>query len=249
MASGGRSGSGNDVMPVNLGAEIHPKGLFEAISFIEQNFANELGGAVIRQDFLTTKQRLEFFEVGFRSAFLSGLVTALLAPLAIGVIERHIPVFGSSAPNLFDTLFALLLAVGFSLGYALFLAISCTKFIGHFTRAMVLNLLGGVVSGALLKALVAVIFFHFLYLFVLSDAHLTWAALKLYDTALAPQAVQRIFAWVAEVRATFLTAAWFVVVTTLLFLAIPFAALAFALRRNRRLIEAGLVKLPDRRRG
>jgi len=249
MASGGRSGSGNDVMPVNLGAEIHPKGLFEAISFIEQNFANELGGAVIRQDFLTTKQRLEFFEVGFRSAFLSGLVTALLAPLAIGVIERHIPVFGSCSPNLFDTLFALLLAVGFSLGYALFLAISCTKFIGHFTRAMILNLLGGVVSGALLKALVAVIFYHFLYLFALSDAHLNWVALKLYDTALSPQAVQRIFAWVAEFRATFLTAAWFVVVTTLLFLAIPFAALAFALRRNRRLIEAGLVKLPERRRG
>ena len=50
-------------MPMPPGQEIHPKGFLEAISYIEQNFANELGGAVIRDTFLTTKQRLEFFEV------------------------------------------------------------------------------------------------------------------------------------------------------------------------------------------
>ena len=67
-------------MPVPQSNEIHPRGLLEAISYIDQNFANELGGCIIKARFLTTKQRLEFMEVGFRSSFASGIVSALLTP-------------------------------------------------------------------------------------------------------------------------------------------------------------------------
>lgn len=230
-----------DIMPVPRGEEMHPRGFLEAISLIEQNFANELGGAVIRAAFLTTKQRLEFFEVGFRSSFMSGVITALLTPLAIGVVERYIPVFGSTEPSAFDTGFAFLLAVGYSLGYAIFLAHACTRFVGYYTRAMIRNLLGGVVTGSILKAVLAFLFFHFLYIVLLTDANLHWAATKLASCGLSEPIVLSIYHWVYGFRGIFLTSAWFIAGTTVIFIAIPTVAMLLAIWRNRKLIAAGVV--------
>jgi hypothetical protein len=230
-------------MAIPQGSEIHPKGFLEAVAYIEQNFANELGGAVIRDSFLTTKQRLEFFEVGFRSSFLSGLIMALLTPVAIGVVERYIPVFGSTEPSVFDTVFAFLLAVGYSFGFAVFLASACTKFVGYYTRAMIRNLLGGVVAGAALKAILAFIAFHFLYIVVLTDPNLHWAAGKLYSQNLPHGTVLAIYHWVHGFKGVFLTSAWFIAGTTLAYVSIPVAALLLAIQRNRKLIEAGVVRV------
>ncbi len=77
-----------EIMPVPQSNEIHPRGLLDAISYIDQNFANELGGCMIKSRFLTTKQRLEFMEVGFRSSFASGIVSALLTPIAMVAGQR-----------------------------------------------------------------------------------------------------------------------------------------------------------------
>lgn len=236
-------GASPDIMPMPPGQEIHPKGFLEAISFIEQNFANELGGAVLRQTFLTTKQRIEFFEVGFRSSFLSGLIAALLTPIAIGVVERYIPVFGSTNPDAFDLIFAFLLAVGYSLGFGIFLAVAATKFIGSYTKAMIRNLLGGVVAGAILKAALAFIAFHFLYFVVLSDANMQWAAKALYRLHVPQSAVMAIYYWVYGFKPVLLTSAWLVLGVTAVFIAIPTVALFLATRRNRKLIEAGMVRV------
>lgn len=236
-----RNDASADIMPMPPGQEIHPKGFLEAISYIEQNFANELGGAVIREAFLTTKQRLEFFEVGFRSSFLSGLISALLTPFAIGVVERYIPVFGSTSPDTFDMLFAFLLAVGYSLGFAIFLAYACTKFVGTYTRAMTRNLLGGVIAGAVMKAILAFIGFHFLYIVVMTDTNLQWAARQLYRLKLSKASVAAVYHWVHGFKDVFLTSAWFVLGVTIVFIAIPTVAMILAIRRNRKLIEAGVV--------
>lgn len=239
----GRNDGNGDILPMPPGQEIHPKGLLEAIAYIEQNFANELGGAVIRDAFLTTKQRLEFFEVGFRGSFLSGLISALLTPFAIGVIERHIPVFGSASPDTFDLIFAFLLAVGYSLGFAIFLAYACTRFVGTYTRAMIRNLLGGVVAGAVMKGVLAFIGFHFLYIVVMTDGNLRWAAGQLYRLKLSRPTVAAIYRWVYDFREIFLTSAWFVLGVTIVFIAIPTLTLLFAVRRNKKLVEAGVVKV------
>lgn len=236
-----RNDSSGDIMPMPPGQEIHPKGFLEAISYIEQNFANELGGAVIRDTFLTTKQRLEFFEVGFRSSFLSGLISALLTPFAIGVVERYIPVFGSTSPDTFDMIFAFLLAVGYSLGFAIFLAYACTKFVGTYTRAMTRNLLGGVIAGAVMKAILAFIGFHFLYIVVMTDLNLQWAAKQLYRLKLSKPSVLAVYNWVYGFKGVFLTSAWFVLGITVVFIAIPSVAMLLAVRRNRKLVEAGVV--------
>ena len=52
--------------------------------------------------FFSLKDRLDTMIVGLKSSFLSGLIVALLTPLAIGVVERIIPIFGDTQPTLFD---------------------------------------------------------------------------------------------------------------------------------------------------
>ncbi|TYO96778.1 hypothetical protein EDC39_11266 [Geothermobacter ehrlichii] len=237
----GKDTGTTDIMPMPDGQEIHPKGFLEAISFIEQSFANELGGAIIRDTFLTTKQRLEFFEVGFRSSFLSGLISALLTPIAIGVVERYIPIFGDADPSRFDLVFAFMLAVGYSIGFAIFLAYACTKFIGSYTRSMIRNLLGGVVAGSILKAILAFLGFHFLYFVVLSDANMVKGAQLLYKAHLPRRFVMSAYSWIYDFKPVLLTSAWFVVGVTLVFILIPTVSMVLATIRNRKLIKAGLV--------
>src|ERR1039457_6917224 len=171
-----------EIIPANLGGEIHPKGMLDAISYIDQNFANEMGGCMIPARFLTTKQRLEFMEVGLRSSFASGLVSVLLTPLAIGVLEKYIPMFGVVDPNGFDQFSALLLALSFSLGYAAFIAKTATQYIGNYNKTMVRNLLGGVIGGAVIKAMLAFIAFHFIYFKVFTEHNIIWVLSKIFYT-------------------------------------------------------------------
>jgi len=186
-------------------------------------------------------------EVGFRSSFASGIVTALLTPIAIGVIEQYIPMFGDPTPTMFDKFSAFLLALGFSLGYAVFMAKASICFIGEYTRAMVLNLLGGMVFGAVVKAVVAFIAFHFLYFKVFSDSNVLWGVGKLYYAKTSPASVASIYYWVQGFKGIFLTSAYFVLVSTAVFIIIPIAAMFVAWLRNRKLIAAGVVHVDSDR--
>ena len=236
-----------EIMPVPQSNEIHPRGLLDAISYIDQNFANELGGCMIKSRFLTTKQRLEFMEVGFRSSFASGIVSALLTPIAIGVIEQYIPMFGDASPTLFDKCSAFLLALGFSLGYAIFMAKASTCFIGEYTRAMVLNLLGGMIFGAIVKAIVVFIAFHFLYFKIFTDGNIYWVVTKLSVAKISPGTVSSIYYWVQGFKGIFLISAYFVLVSTAIFIVIPLATMLYAWLRNRKLIAAGVVHVDSDR--
>jgi hypothetical protein len=158
-------------------------------------------------------------------------------------VERYIPVFGSTDPDTFDLIFAFLLAVGYSLGFGIFLAYAATKFIGNYTKAMIRNLLGGVVAGAVLKAILAFIAFHFLFFVVLSDGNMQWAARALYKINIPQTTVLAVYQWVYGFRPVLLTSAWFVLGVTALFVAIPTVALLLTSRRNKKLIEAGVVRV------
>jgi hypothetical protein len=149
--------------------------------------------------------------------------------------------FGDSSPTLFDKFSAFLLALGFSLGYAIFMAKASTCFIGEYTRAMVLNLLGGMVFGAIVKAVLAFIAFHFLYFKIFTDANVLWAVSKLQYSKIAPATLAAIYYWVQGFKGIFLISAYFVLVSTAVFIVIPIVAMLVAWRRNRKLIAAGVV--------
>lgn len=239
------SASQPDILPLPAQGEIHPKGLLDAISYIDQNFANELGGCMINPRFLTTKQRIEFMEVGFRSSFASGLISAALTPIAIGVIERYIPMFGDVNPSYFDQFCALLLALGFSLGYAIFLSKTATHFVGGYTGAMVRNLMGGMVAGAVLKAVVSFLAFHFIYFKIMKDEYLAWVAAKLYYAKVSQSMVEAIYGWMLGFKGVFITSAYFVLVSTLIFVLIPVGGLIYAWFRNRKWISSGVIDVPE----
>lgn len=222
---------------------VHPRGILEAIGFIEEAYADESGGAEIDPRRLTTPVRWEFMEIGFRSSFVSGLTAALLSPLAIGVLEKNVPIFGTTNPSVFDEACGLLLAMIFSMGYSIFLAGVATKYLGGYTRAMVTNLLFGVSVSSALKALIVFLAFHMLYFFVLTDANVIGFIQFLYKFNLQYDAAVSIFLWIKNFKSVFLTSAYFVVLTSAFFVAVPYAAMFWAHLRNKKLIDAGVVNV------
>ena len=238
----GKTSGSQDMVMTYGGPEIHPKGLLEAISFIDINFAQEMGGCIPPSRFLSTQQRIEFMEVGFRSSFVSGLVVALLVPLSIGVIEKYIPIFGSAETNLMNDASAMLLALSFSIGYSLFIAKSSQSYKGEFTRSMVRNLLGGMIFGSILKAVVAFIAYHGLYLFVFSNKNLLWMAAQMTQAHVRSSTAITFFMWAQGFRSIFLTSAYFVVFSTMIFILIPVLSYFWASYRNNKLVAFGMIK-------
>ncbi len=235
MAGKNSGSSGSDIMPVqSMVAENRPKGLIEAISNIEYYHAQEKRGAILSAGFFTLKQKIEYFEVGFRGSFVSGLITAMITPLAIAVVERLIPVFGSTSPSAFDKFFVFLLAFGFWLGYACFIARAASMYIGPYTRSMIRNFVGGVITGAIGKMIIAFIFLHFLCLVVLTENHVIRLLLR-FGRNIRTETFISIYRWTMEFRPVLLTASYLIVLTTSVFVALPLVTMLFVSLRNKRL--------------
>lgn len=213
-----------------------PKGLVDALSEIQQYYVVERSGSPIPEDFFTIGGKLSFFEVGFRAAFLCGIISALLMPFAFGVVERYIPIFGSYNPSLFDRIFALVLSVSFSIAHAVFIAFAGKYYIGSISKAAIKNLLGGFICGALLKMIIAFILFHTIYFFFLSPEFLSRNLLKLrhfikYET------LNKVYHFLLEFKPVFLISSYFLVFATFLMIAIPVVSIIISSRRTRKEIE------------
>lgn len=224
--------------------EINPHGLIEAISYIEQQYSNECGGAETRGGLFTTKQRWEFMEVGFKGSLLSGLVLALMTPFAVGVFEHCIPIFGEDPPTLFDQVFAFMLSVGFSLCYAIFIAQVSMKWRGGYTKRMVLCLMQGLIVGTAIKAAFTFLLFYFIYIKLLTDGPLFTAAETLMKWGLSQERVLDTLQWVMSARHVVLTSAWMVLFTSFATATIPLGAYFYAKRRNKKLVEMGVCPPP-----
>ena len=224
---------------VFLGSQPHPekpRGMVDALSEIQQYYVVERSGSPIPEDFFTIGGKLAFFEVGFKAAFLSGMVSALLMPLAFGVIERYIPIFGSYEPSLFDRVFALVLAVSFSVAYAVFISMVGGYYIGNLPKLAIRNLLGGFFTGALLKMIIVFILFHTIYFCLLSPDFLIKNLLKL-GPFIKHETLERIYTFLIEFRSVFLTSSYFVIFTTLLMIVIPLLSILFSSGRTKAEIE------------
>lgn len=213
-----------------------PKGLLDAISEIQQFFVVEKGGSEIPNDFLTFKGKMGFFEVGFKGGFVSGLVSALLTPLAIGVMEKYIPIFGSYNPTTYDEVFAFVLAISFSLGYASFLAVLGKYYVGNLTKAAINNLLLGLFARAILKFFVALILFNYLYVKVLEPAKLASTLLTL-SGFFAYETLNTVYLWLIDFRKVFPTSTVFVGLSTLLVVIIPTGSIFINSRKTKKMLE------------
>lgn len=214
-----------------------PKGLLDAISEIQQYFVVERSGSKIPSDFLTLKGKLGFFEVGFKGAFVSGLVSAALTPVAVGVFERFLPIFGSRTPSLYDRVFAVMLAVSFSIGYAVFISTVSRYYIGEISRSAIKNLMTGLITGAVFKLLLVFIFFHFVYYIVLDPDRLSKYLLMFGKYFKKPDTLNSIYVWLVNFREVFLISAYIVLLTTILFITIPIISIVVQSRKTKKIME------------
>jgi hypothetical protein len=234
MARESGRGNGSDPVLVNQTYLDKPRSLLDAVKEIQNMAAMELETIEgINPMFFSLKDRLDMMIVGLKSSFLSGLIVALLTPLAIGVVERIIPIFGDSAPTLFDQIYALVLALGFTLGYGFFLATLKSCYIGNISKSMIRNLLGGVVIGAVAKALIAVIIFHFLYLYF-TAARVASLVILFKRAMMTDGQLQSLYLRIIEFRPVLLMSSWFTVLSTLLFISIPTLTITVTAIKNRK---------------
>ncbi len=141
--------------------------MIDAISEIQQYHIIERTGQDIPSDFLTMRGMLTFFLVGFRSGFWEGVFLGLLLPLAWGVWEEVIPVFGGTA-GLFGKCLIFLFGFGISLMMTVILGGLLARYYGgNLTRKAVDSLVWGRTLSLIAKGVLIFLAFNLL-VFLLS---------------------------------------------------------------------------------
>lgn len=229
---GGRESSAPIVMKEHEAEK--PKGLLDALSELQYLYAQERNGMELPEGLFTTKDMVVYAELGFRSTFISGLVMALLTPLSMGVLEKMIPVFGTTELTAFDTFYVLLLTLFYLIGYGIFLGIGVQSFHGEYTHNMVKNLLQGIAFAAALKVGIVFLLFHFIYIKVLTEDHIL-KVVSYLSKSISMEKLVGPYKWLLEFRPVFLESAWFVLITTAIWMAVLIGCYISARRRNARL--------------
>jgi hypothetical protein len=105
---------------------------------------------------------------------------------------------------------------------------------GKFTRVMIRSFVSGTIVGAILKMVLVFILFHFLYLVVLTDGRIA-AFLSIFRSWVALGTLEHVQGWIAEFKPVLLISAWFIVLTTVIFIMVPVVSIGVALYRERKI--------------
>ena len=222
---GGIAGKGNPgPLFASTSTRPKPKSLLEAISDIEKLSAVERTGMEIPPHFLLLNEKVGLFDVGLKGGWADTLVSAVYIPLSVGVMDRVIPIFGSSDPSLGDQLFALLIGLSYTLGYNILMAFNLGAcYFGKVCRNAIWQLYGGFVSGSMIKMFAIFFIFHLVYWRVTPEviSHVltsTYIAGRPFFTL---DQWDTFFSWCVDMRNVLFKAGVFVVVSTILCLLIP----------------------------
>lgn len=214
--------------------EMAPHNLVDVISYIDFYHAMEAAGNEIDPRIFTFKSKLRFFGCGIIESAWSGTVSLLFTPLAIGVLERYIPVFGTTNPGLFDKIFSFVLALSFTLIYAFIFADIGKKYQGAFTKSIIRKFFSGVFTGKVFFVSLGFILYHHIYIKVATEDNII-AFLKKFDIVLSPQSIVKTYWWMMDFRPVLLMSAWLLVVTTVIFICIPMMSIFVTVRRSKNL--------------
>ena len=107
-------------------------------------------------------------------------------------------------------------------------------YIGPYTRSMIRNFVGGVVTGAIGKMIIAFIFLHFLCLVVLTEKHVI-RLLLIFGKHIRTETFIAVYRWLKEFRPVLIMASYLIVLTTSVFVVLPLITMVFVSMRNRRL--------------
>ena len=217
------AGEGPVILGVG-GSTQKPTGFLDAIHDIQIKHGQEMREAVIPDDYFTFKRQVEFWEVGCKATVWGGLLDIILVPLGIGVIDKMIPIFGNSDPSLGDKTIALLLATIISITYAILLGKLGFLYEGRYTKHAILNFLAGVVASGLIKIIVGVIAYHYLALKLFTEDRLSGTLLLLQNQwfSIPMTTLNHWYNFLLDFRVTLITSSYFIAITTLICLSIPY---------------------------
>ena len=233
-------GSGNDTVVVaGMGDFQKPLNLLQAIEEIQHMAAMETDmDKPLDKNFLALKQRIDFMAVGFKNGMLNGLITALLTPLALGVFDKIIPLFGDKHLTTFDEAYAFLLAIGFSLGFAVFLSSLHKCYVGTISKGMIRNLFGGMFAGIILKVLLVFILYNWIFI-ELTPEHV-YSMLLFFHKYMPKANFVPVYNWILEFKYVLPESVVFIALTSMLMVVIPLITLIVTSIRSRVRKEADL---------
>lgn len=190
--------------------DIKARSLFHALAEIQQFSVCERDGASVPSDVVTLPNLFSFMEVGFKSGFVSVLISLISVPLMFGVFNNLIKVFNSSHPHFTDSAFLLAASVAPPVGFALVVSHIISKaYRGETTSKIVSYLTGSLVTSKLLVSAVAALLFHIIYYKVLTAAGVynffNWMPL-VKGSLFAARAAN----WILRFKEVLIPSAWFI---------------------------------------
>lgn len=186
----GKDGGGTIVAGGNLSAASRAPSFLEAVGIIEQVSSCELdlpAGAYPMQEYLG------FSNGGALHALKTTVLTFVISPITMLVMDKYMRIFGNASPSLGDKAFAVLMSCAPALGFALFFAYVLNKLYvrGRTTK----NLLKYYLTPFIVVKFAATLFMFMLFL-VVSYSVLT------YSNAISiSQWVHDIVYWFSKSRA------------------------------------------------
>jgi hypothetical protein len=226
----------DQVIPAGRSVAVEPHGMLEAFSEIQQYYIIERSGTDVPKDFLTVKGTLAFFLVGLKTTAFVGIITCLLSPFAFAVFERLVPVYGNFNPNILDQAIVFFLPLSFTAVYSFMLASLGNYYIGTLTRAAIRSLFQGIIAGAVIKISFIFLFFHYLYIEIFTTKRV-WTLLSKFSFLSQYPTKKVIYYWIMSFKSTLIPTAWFVIISTLLYITIPVIFIMFRGRSLRKIIE------------
>ena len=198
----------------------HPTNLLSAVSQIQIYAANESKlEDELENNYFSIKQKLDIFILGLRNSLINGIFTVIFAPFSIGVIDNLIPMFGYKTTNFFVNIYSLILMFGISLSFGLFLRSLRTAYVGVISKLMIKNLMAGLTAGEIIKALIAILLYSYLFI-QMSNKNLIAIAKWLYVNFGIQISVTE-FNWIVTFRNIMPEAIVFVILSSIILLSIP----------------------------
>ncbi|MDD5007021.1 MAG: hypothetical protein PHC68_01310 [Syntrophorhabdaceae bacterium] len=150
----------------NTHEDTKARSFLEAVGLIEQVSACEMD---LPDGSYPTPSRLTFANVAIAHALQTTVLTFLLSPITMLVIDNYMHIFGRQEAGFLDNLFSVLLSCAPAAGFSLFFSIIiCKLYLGKLTK----SLLGYYITPYIMIKFIVTVFM-FMILFIVSTSVLT----------------------------------------------------------------------------
>jgi len=223
------------VVPGSSPVDVKARSLWHAVTEIEQFSFAELDSN-IPSEALTSLNLLSFGVAGMKSSALSVTLSFLTAPFSFCVLDRYLPVFGTTNPSLLDQIFSIMLSITPQIGFALLLSTMLFKvYRGEITKRSINHLVGGYLFGKLLVTLFFLYLFHWFY-YRVGDNEIYWIADKLeFLLGFLGVEFEAVYRFLLDFRENFISSAWFVGIVSIITFFIVMISYFWGAKRSRNL--------------